>query len=174
MRKLKKLVCSDCGREDKTCLPSLPDGGLLCESCEEDYVHCKVCRGFVPEDDACRHVGWVDCGDAAAGWYGCGTEQVIKPDDLRPILRVLGKRRARGLLKALRAHEFHTFALCQSLFIPDLRDAGGRLTDKALKNERWRLSVQYGMAWLQSLQPRVTNEAYDQTAAHVERWLEAA
>lgn len=145
---------------------------LQCRGIESDAVHCGVCRDWLPEDDACRHVFWCD-----GEWAGSG---IGPPDDgvrasLFKLLDALSAEFSADLRKAILSGRFHTW------LVAPLIGSGGDLTmhgmpykwgSALMKLEGAEDAEDYAQAyrWLASLYDNETKAANRATIAIIDAW----
>lgn len=156
---------------------------LLCEQCDSDTVHCRVCRRRQHYQSKCRHVfqrhGWGE-------WCGAGVDpsgyEMMRPFHL--LLSAMGEDFARDLKAAIQGGEFHTWMVasmlggcdCLSLYGMPERD-GRRMVhawgdDLISLGESDRAEIfSDGYHWLVSLYNRSTTKANRTTITWIDQWL---
>lgn len=105
----------------------------LCEDCDGDVVHCKICNEEQSIDSRCRHVFY----SSESGWNGAG---VGYPDDevkdaFLDLVRRMGNEFSQDLQRAVRSGEFYTFLVAPLI-------GGGGMLD--LHGMPWHLQRKWG------------------------------
>jgi|GEM_PF-6261165 hypothetical protein len=79
-----------------------------CETCEEHFIYCSVCKEEQFEDDPCRHIFWTD-----SGWSGSGgeySETEIRAS-LIALIQPMPQGFAQDLKAAIQSGKFRTFTI---------------------------------------------------------------
>lgn len=155
---------------------------LLCEACDSDTVHCRVCRCRQSADNHCRHVFQ----DREFQWRGAGV--CPSDDDMRipfhRLLSVMGEEFAVDLKAAIKSGEMYTWMIAPMI------GGGGRLEvngmprrdgkfmmfewgDRLIElgQSRRAEELHNGYRWLVSLYKTNTMRANRTTIGWIDRWL---
>jgi hypothetical protein len=170
----------------------------LCADCEQDHVECKVCHEWCG-DELCRHLTWVDHGYYGCGSWEVQTES--HKASLMKLLSAIQDVRDRETIENLRESisrgRFSTcwhgsilgpenLTLCDwrrhkckngkwetfNMYIADLSASEMQSWSEKYGDDHDPVAeLQEGMAWLTSLECKVTREANAVTVGWIDEFL---
>jgi hypothetical protein len=161
--------CRDCGE--------LKDGVIsgLCESCEDNYEWCNVCREHIDRDDGLhRHLFWTENGFAGSGAYE--GDWPDSRDDVRAFLQACPIELAIAIRHGIAAGEFNLF------FTASMLGGHAHILAKGLPSGFYCLheyfdqralseSALHGLKWLFTLYENDTAGANAVTVEWIDEWL---